>query len=234
MNLKELFDQLAYGELSQHKYGKSGAIVAEDYPALISHINHGLTALHARFPLQHKDVIIAQTTDQIDYILDVKYAVSNTASTAENKYILDTAEKPFLDDLLRIEAAYDSDDGSITLNDENLSNSWFTPNANTLQIPHAVTGKLATISYRANHARIPLTTTKPELITLDIPQCLESALGSYVASRCYVSLGNQTSAQLSAFYNQMYQSEINQIIRLNLLRESAPNTRTTFTERGWI
>lgn len=233
MKLDVFFEQLALGELSQHKLGKSGVITLADYPAVISHINRGLTALHSRFPLSHKELTLLQFDNITDYILDTKYSVSAADPTVAEKYIYDTAEKPFLDDLIRIDAAYDGQGCNVPINDEADIRSWFTPNNNTIQIPSPTAGVLVSVMYRANHAKIDRALTDPSLVDLVIPQCLEAALGAFIASRAFIALGNQTSAQLSAFYSQLYESEIKQVKRLNLLQSSQNSSNYKFLLGGW-
>lgn len=233
MNLNTLFEQLAFGELSQHRIGKEGVINPADYPTLISHINHGLTALHARLPLQYKEVVLKQFKQITEYKLDTKFSVSENNPDVENKYILDTEERPFLDDVIRIQSAYDSIGCNVPLNDEYSTSSWFTPNPDTIQIPFPVDGNLGVIMYRANHPKISLDTTDPSSVTIDIPAVLEGALAAHVASRAYVALGNVTSGQLSSYYAQVYQSEINQVERLNLLQSSESNSDIKFAKGGW-
>lgn len=233
MKLDIFLEQLALGELSQHKLGNTGEIKPEDYPAVISHINRGLTALHSRFPLSHKELTLLQFDSITDYILDPKYSVSADDPTVDNKYIYDSVEKPFLDDLIRVEAAYDGQGFNVPLNDEFKVSSWFTPNNDTIQIPCPTEGVLVSIMYRANHAKIDRTLIDPTVVDIVLPQCLEAALGAYVASRIFVSLGNQSSAQLSSFYSQLYQAEIAQVERLNLLQTSEDSSNFRFVAGGW-
>lgn len=233
LKLNTLFEQLAYGELSQHRIGKEGLIDPSDYPNLISHINHGLTKLHSKFPLQHKELLLLQFKHITRYKLDTKYSISSNDSSVDYKYILDTDDEPFMDDVIRIESIYDSQGCNVPLNDEYAKNSWFTPNPDTIQIPYPVDGNLASIIYRANHVKIPLDTVDPENVDIEIPSVLEGALAAHVASRVYVSLGNATSAQLSAYYRAIYTDEVSQVERFNLLQSSEGSTDIKFIMGGW-
>lgn len=233
MNLNTLFEQLAYGELSQHRVGKEGTIALADYPMLISHINHGLTLLHARLPLQHKELTLVQFKHITDYRLDPKYSVSAADPDVIDKYILDTVEEPFSDDLIRIQSVFDGAGCNIPLNDEYAPNSWFTPNPDTIQIPYPVDGNVAAIIYRANHIRIPTDTVDAKSVNIELPTVLENALAAHVASRVFVSLGSVTSGQLSSYYGKLYQAEVAQVERLNLLQSSESNSDIKFEKGGW-
>ena len=234
MLLSELLEQLGFGELSQHKLSSSGVILPADYPATINHINKALTALHARFPLINKELNLLQFEGITDYQLDIKYSVSADDPTVGDKYIFDTIEKPFLNDLIRVDAAYDSEGYPVTLNDEGKITSWFTPTNDTIQIPNPTEGAMATIMYRAKHATIEPNPTSPEMISVNIPVCLEAALGAHIASRAFIALGNQTSIQLSAYFAQLYQTEIKQVIDLNLLQSSSNSSNMKFYKGGWV
>jgi hypothetical protein len=213
MLLSELFDRLALGELSQHKFGKSGAILEDDRPAIINQI------------------IIQQYETLTEYPLDIKYAVSNTGSTEPIKYILD-GDQPFLDDVVRIEAAYNSAGIQIPLNAEHADYSWFTPTWDSIQIPAPVTGNLAAIVYRANHTKIAA--DAPLDTVIFIPPVLEEALQAYVAARCFVSLGNQSSAALSSYYTTRYEQQIQRVERSNLLQSSTGDNNIKLSQKGFI
>ena len=53
MKLKEVFDQLTYGELSQLSIGgqAQGEITEENYARVVAHVNLGLSAIYKRFHL---------------------------------------------------------------------------------------------------------------------------------------------------------------------------------------
>jgi hypothetical protein len=231
MLLSELFDRLALGELSQHKYGKTGAILAADYPALIHQLNIGLSKLHNHFPLVEKEVVIRQYADITEYHLHSDFAVSNTESAEAVKYIEDT-DSPFTDDILRIDTAYNGKGENVPLNDTASENAWFTPKGNKLQIRKPVATELATLIYRANHPKIA---TDADLSTLvDIPTSLEEALQAYIASRCFVSLGNQSSGALSSYFSNRYEEQIQYIERHNVLALKAQDSNTKLTLKGFI
>ncbi len=233
MKLNDLFEQLAYGELSQHKFGNGGVIKQADYPAIISHLNRGLTALHSRFPLSQKELLLMQFDGVTDYKLDPKYSTSVNDPDVPYQYILDSIDYPFLDDLIRISAAFDGNGDDVAINDEYDERSWFTPTNDVIQIPYPVDGNVSAIMYRANHAKIDTKLTDPSTVTIDIPQFLEAALSAYIASRIYVALGNQTSAQLSSFYSQLYEREVTQVERLNLLQSSQADSNIKLGLGGW-
>ena len=110
------------------------------------------------------------------------------------------------------------------------------PNPDTVQIPFPVAGTSAAIVYRANHTKIALDTLVADAADTKIilPVSLETALSSYIASRVFISLGNESSARLSSFYSNIYKGEIAQVDRLNLLRSSESDTNIRFVNGGWV
>ena len=57
MKLREIFEHLAYSELSQLNVGDTslGLINESNYDKVLSAVNLGLTALHTRFCLKKKE-----------------------------------------------------------------------------------------------------------------------------------------------------------------------------------
>ena len=239
MKLKNLLNSLALSELSQHKMGKTGVILLEDYPKVINHIQAGLTTLYERFPLSTKEVVLLQNDIQTSYRIHSDNSFSKATADGTDvslATVMDTVAVPFTDDILRLEGVWNGEGKVVPLNDEYRDDSWFTTSAITLDIAYPVAGNVASVIYRANHAVIPLTTTVVEADTLEIelPGTLHIALAAYVASRIYISLGNASSAQLSSMYNGIYTAEVEKIERLNLLRGSSTDTNIKFVMGGWI
>lgn len=232
MLLSELFDRLALGELNQHKYGKTGAILAQDYPALIHQVNTALTTLYVKFPLKVGEVTLQQQAGVHEYLLHTDYAESKTESAEPVKYLLD-ADNPFLGNIIRIEAVYDSEGNQVPLNIPALSTSWFTPTWASIHIPVPVPDALATIIYRTGHIKIAPDAV-PASTELLLPSCLEEAFQAYIASKCFVSLGNPSSAALASYYRGLYDKQIAQVERDNLLQSSVGDNNNKLNQKGFI
>lgn len=232
MTLGDLFEQLALGELSQHNIGSSGQIQEKDYPKLISHLNLALTAVHTLLPLKENEVVVQQYDHITEYRLSAVYAQSNPDPDIEYKWIVDTVESPFTEDILRIEAVFNEVGGPVPLNDEYDNTSMYSPAPDLLQIPFPVSDNAIVLVYRANHPKIPLNTT--DLTTLvDIPTSIQEAVQAYMASRLYVALANPTSAQLSSYYNRKFKDQIAIVERYNTLQSSDTESNIMFRLGGW-
>ena len=235
MQLSEIFEQLTYGDLKQLSVGgyDDGGIQVEHFPEVISHINLGLTALYARFPLSEKEVTIKQFVGMTDYVLDTKYSVSKNDPTVVNKYIIDTVLDPFLDDILRIEGAFDEEGTEIPLNAPDNEKSIFTPTFDSVQIPFPVATNSTFLVYRANHAPIPLNTTVPATVRVDLPRVLVEALLAYVASRVHGGRTGETAAGESMTSLAKYKRICANVEDKNLLRNAASNTNVRLDTNGW-
>lgn len=236
MLLSDLFNQLTYGELAQLSIGgaSKGGIQEKDYPAMISHVNLALTALHTRFPLKEKQLTVQQFANVTTYVLSSEYAVSNTDSIQPYKWIVDTTLAPFTDDIIRIDAAYDELGVAVPLNDLNADNSWFTNAYNQLLVPMPEEENTGFLIYRANHVSIPIATTDAASIDLDIPPTMHEPLSFYVASRVFASTSGDTAMQQSMYYKQMYEAACAALDNTNALNASESSTNVKLENNGWV
>jgi hypothetical protein len=204
MFLTEIFDQLTYGELGQINIGGAtmGEIVSNNYPAMVSHLNTGLTRIHTRFDLKEGEVIIQQYEEITDYILRPKYTMST--GTAPNKYIVDSVALPFADDILKIEQAFDEEGKEIALNRPGDDFSYFTPGFDTLQIPEPNNSNATSVIYRARHAKISSVDIDPDTTLIDIPEAFMEPIVYFMASRVFSSRGSTEFGNESAMHFARY------------------------------
>jgi hypothetical protein len=192
MNLADIFTALTYGELKSLSLGN---FCAEDYesapdPAhyaqIMSHISLGLTELYTRFMLRTDEIFVQQYEHIEIYSLTWPYAATNTASTQPDKYILDSAESPFLDNVLKVEECYNEIGEKLILNQSKEEESLFTPSFNTIQVPQPVSANVLGVLYRANHPRLTYVKgMQPEEIEIGLPWGLLEALLYYVGMRSF-------------------------------------------------
>ena len=237
MKLSEVFEMLQYGELSN--VSLSGdidepiAIREEDYPRLISHINMALTDLHTKFNLKEREVVIQPVEGITFYELDSKYAESNNSSTEPYKYIKDSIYEPFLDDVIRVNSAYDELGCEVPINDENVCNSIYLNSYKRIQIPNAHEENALFVMYRANHPK--LSSSKPNLDDeVEIPAYCVEALLSYVASRVHTQRTSQESQGIAVNLMAKYNLICQQLEEKNVLHNSPSNTNFKLGERGWV
>lgn len=235
ISLQDIFDNLSYGELEQlYIGGVGGGIQPKDYPKIISAVNLGLTALYSRFPMVEKELTIQQYDHITEYFLDTKYAQSNVGSVEPIKYILDSEFSPFLDDILRITAAYNELGEEVVLNDEYDSASWFTPSYDSIQIPYPLNDNTATFIYRANHPKIPLNVVDPSSVEVLVHATLFEALLAYVASRVYSARITQESVALGQTMAAKYEYICLQVELKNLLHTNEAAGNHKLDTGGWV
>ena len=184
-----------YGELNKHGMMVDGVLTPEDKLKLLYHINVSLTELYTRFPLLTREVAVKQFSGITEYHLNSKYAVSNTTSPEPKKYIIDSRENPFTDDVIRVEQIYDEVGQVIVINDPNACNVAFAPAMDVIEIPNPVETNMMFAIYRALHPKVTVDTTD-----LLLPPQFKPALLSYVAHRVYSGGTAQEHAMLA---NQM-------------------------------
>ena len=237
--LKDIFEQLTYGELSNLAVGNlvsddpESAPDPKDYARIMAHINLGLKALYTRFWLSSKEVII-QLYDHIQiYTLDRKYAVTNNLSMEKWKYIIDSVYEPFLDDVLKIEQVFDEGGRGLFLND--LTEPWsvFTPAYNQVRITYPMWCNSLVVHYRASHPTLKYEPgMDPASIEVLLPEAMLEPLLFYVAHRAFGSLNVDQNAE-SNNYLQKYEQSCQRLMQLGLyITPNYGNER--LDQKGWV
>lgn len=239
ITLQQIFDDLTYGYLAQTSLGDFDADEYEsspdprNYAQLTSYVNQGLLELYKRFFLSSKEIDIQQYEQITSYILDSKYAVSNVASVEPVKWIEDSSDYPFQDDILKIEEVYDEEGNKLPLNKDDDEDSVFTPNYKTIQISEPNANNMVSVQYRAAHPRIEYAVDfDPETEEIMLPLSLYDALLQYVAFKVFQNTGLGGEAKSSSFY-QMFEKSCMQVEEYGLEVQTDTTADARFVERGW-
>lgn len=221
MKLSEIFSQLTYGELSQLSLGGAdvGEIDSNNYPKILSHVNMGLLALYARFPLKEGRVIVPLQVGKTTYLLDPN-------------------------EVLKVERVYTATGWEMGLNDESDPFACFTPSLHTLRVSAAVTAGSGEIPdylktsslevvYRAKHPALTVDAGfDPELVEVTLPYSHLEALLLYVASRVNNPIGMSNEFHAGNSYAAKFESACQQLELQNLrVDQGAQNTR--LERAGW-
>lgn len=222
MLLKDIYDQLAYGELRELKLGGSGidaigdGIATVNYPRLLPHVILGLTSLHSKCALKEGTLAVPLVP------LQVSYAVLPTAG-----------------DLLKIERVYgvwNEEEYEIPLNQIGKDDSIRTPSYNSMIIPSDT--ELApwllettslNVKYRADHPAInqALANASPLVTPIELPSSHLEALCYFIASRLHNPIGMTPGAMHEGNnFAQKYEMAVAQLNGLGLqVDQDAPNER---------
>lgn len=235
MNLREVITLLSEGELSSINLGGSGdlGVKPEHYPMLTRHIYLGLSELHSRFNLRVKELYLQLVEPITVYTFHTKYRYYNTASTEPIKYIIDTPDEEFKDDLLSIVGVYDSAGGMMDLNSTSGQRPVFTPSYNQLQVPYYSNGELISVAYRAKPNELKWVDESSLDQVIDLPHSLIQGLLFYVAYKLYGSKLDADSISKSNLYYQQYEASVMQAQNQGLL---LPNGFANYKlkENGWV
>lgn len=240
MTLGDIFEHLAYGELSSVFAGnlESGVIRVEDRKRIASHIKLGLTELHKRFLLREGTLVIKTIPDKFTYILDQKYVEGSRCSFNSpeegDKYIL-PSEPPYKNDLFKIERVYDDQNHELELNIVGRKGALSTPNYRTLVIPEELSSETLTVKYRQDHPEIEpyLFETAPEHVHIELPQPYLRPLLLFVASRVFDPMGAAGEYHEGNAYWGKFEGACRELVNLNIQRDPEGETNS-FMLGGWV
>ncbi|AUR97929.1 virion structural protein [Vibrio phage 1.245.O._10N.261.54.C7] len=236
MQISEIFNQLAYGELKQHGIGGQGdGIQPESYPELVAHLNFSLLNIYTRFPVLEKELILNPLLNKTLYKLDPSNAFS---SGNEDWFIEDSIECPFLGDILRLNAVYKEDGTELMFNDEHADETIYTPSYNMVQIPLSITGPLYFI-YRGKPERVVAPADENEIDDflnqeVTIPDVLTEALFAYIEYRVCKGIGGELGLAQASVAKQQYELSCVEVESRNLLNTSAHATSIKPEKGGWV
>lgn len=233
MNLKQVLELLATGELAQANLGGNDVdgITPNNTKTLINHINMGMTVLYTRFNLRTRELYLQPVEQFTNYVLHSRHALTTTNN--ELKWIIDSPSNPFTDDILRIEAVYLEDGCPVPLNNKADCNSVYTTAFNEIQIPCPSSNTAYSIIYRASPTLLNTKGTCNLEQEVEIPVSHIPALLAYVAHRFH---SGKTHANSLAESNN-YLMKFNQEVEL-LKAHGADTDNNTVEDKirglGWV
>lgn len=247
MRLQEIFDQLSHAEFSQLHLGNDGqGVMPQAYPRIASALNTGLTALHTRFFLREERLTLRLIPGRRSYPLRTRYAISSRTSREPDRYITDSREEPFNENLLKIEQVFTDTGFELGLNDKDHQYSVHTPSMDVLTVPqciveqardlpeHLKTSSLSVV-YRANH---PILSEDeglddPEEYEVQLPYSHLQALCYYVASRLHNPTGMTNQFHMGNSFFAKYEAECQRLEHHNLqIDQGVSNDR--LRRGGWL
>lgn len=242
MTLKQIFDLLSQGELSQIHLGGTQGIDESNWERVLGAVNLGLTELHKRFPLRREQVVLQMQEGQLRYTLDVKHAVSNRENPTATKYLIDSAANPFIGRVLKIYKVFDASGCELKLNRvgdafDQAHSTVRTPSYNTLILPTMLPVQALTVEYLGNH---PLLVKERgyfnlEDVAVELPDTHLTALLYFVASRLFnpTGLSGNTAFHEGNNYEAKFEAECQRLE--NDGYENAEHEENSRLRRnGWV
>jgi hypothetical protein len=235
MIVSDLFQMLSYGELSNLAIGNEaiGAIAPAAQPRIVMYANEALLRLHSRFILKERDLLLQIFDYIVNYRLLPRFAVSYVpVGTADNeplRYILDSVNHPFTSDIIKILEVYGTEGRKLPLNDDDLTYSLFTPQPNTLQVPHPNTEQALSVVYQASHPKLQGDLNQ----IIDIPDCLVEAFTAFIAYKVFSHMNTEDSSSKAQEHMAMYEAICSTALDQDLLNTSLSLTGNRLHQRGW-
>ncbi|MER9436684.1 hypothetical protein NKJ04_17475 [Mesorhizobium sp. M0618] len=236
MKIVDLFRRLAFGELSNLAINKGNGVLAEEkHPQMIQYANEALLRIFSRFVLKERSLILEQTTHVMDYHLIREYAVTSDSGSVRHRYIIDTPEEPFKEDVIRILAVYEDVTGcQFPLNDIDNPQSLFTPKPSVLQIGNPKDGVRVAIVYQARHPVLDDRVGQILDQEIDVPFYLESALQNYVGYKTYCHMNGQENIIKGQEYLSAYEAICLDIEQRDLANQSVHTSHNKLEQRGFV
>lgn len=236
MRLREFFSKLSYGPLSNLSIGGegSGIIPAQHEQRLMHLTEQSLIALFGRFNLLEKDVVIRILPGRTEYPLRVEHALTST-TLGVDKFIHDSAGRPFTGDVLKILEVYDEAGCPRVLNDSGDCSSLFTPSHDVLQVPLAPAGVPHAdgyaVLYQARHPELDPTTLDQKLL---LPETLIPALEAHVSYQVISPMNGAEHVQKAAELLSRFEMICAEVENRDLASTSIIQTHDKFCQRGFV
>ena len=232
INFDNFLQDLSSLELSGTVFGNSGLgnIPEDQMPKVVASVNSGLRLLYTKLLLKESFLIVAPLPLTTIYPLHSRYAISNTVSNVpmDERFIEDTPETPFIDDLIKVTNVWSTDGVKYPLNDLGQPGGMFTPSPNVFQLPQPMEDIKFSLSYQAAHPRVTLDT-----ISLEIPQLVEDPLRLYVAHKLLSGMGTADATVKSQEHLAMFNMILKEYENADAFGLSAHTTLHKFNLRGF-
>ena len=235
--LGDFIEDLSFGPLAGLAIGSegTGVIPTSKIPRVVSLTNSGMRRLHSRYILSEKSVVIQCIGGKETYPLLVKHSIM-TGDAADDRFILDTYEEPFKEDVIKIVKGFTpASDGKtmieLPLNDEGKANSVFTPSNREVQLPNSEEGDLYAFTYQAHHEDLVPDDMDQKI---RIPDSLNMALETWVASKIFGSMNGAEHRARSMELMSFYEIICNETTSKDLANTSLITTTSKLENRGFV
>lgn len=233
MKLKELFKQLSYGELASLSISGegSGTIITSGHPKMIQCINDALKDLFSRFVLLERQTLIKSLEWKSLYYLRKEFAFMDT--TPGLKYILDTPQNKFTDDLVKILSVTNEVGDTLPMNDAEQWASVFTPHYDSVQLTHVGYDQVFGVSYQALHPTILFEVDGYLDQEISIPPIFEIPLRTKVALTIFGAMSGQEYSTKAQQLEMAYEARLAEIEQKNPIADLGMASNVKLLLRGF-
>lgn len=230
MKLEELFTKLAYGELSNLALSEGGVITEPNRPKVITAINAALTDMYTRIHLNERELLVQTLEWKAIYPLRKRHAQMD--DTKDVKYIMDTPNNRFTDDIVKILQVNNEIGCPLPLNDPELCHSVFTPHFDTVQFTHTDGAPVYSVMYQALHPKLVM---DGDVLNQEVmvPSVLEGMLCTKVASNILTPMGGQEFTIQAQHLEASYETMMAEVEQRNLALDIGISSNFKLTRRGF-
>lgn len=235
MRLSELLQNLALGELAGSSLVEIGQyqIKQSELPRVITFVNQALEYFYSNFPLKTNDCIIKLQDGITRYYLDSDYAITSIGLNNLPKYLIDSADKPFKDDVLHILDVSSISGISFTINDRYSDINVNTPEYNCVEVLHNLGQEYLKIQYQARHPKISINEHLDSNTKIHIPSSYETVLQTYIAVLVFNAMGGSHLQESNALFAKFKTlTEELKLSGIGILNDSVISIKPQL--RGWI
>jgi hypothetical protein len=235
--IKEIFDSLAYGELTNMAVSKASnnSINPSEYLRIVSYINEGLLDLYTRFTIRTKEFDLYQRSGVTRYYIRSAHLGDPTAGD-DDIYIDNTQEDSIDADIIRLITAYDSLGNEVRINNAAYPDDFFNPEPDILTIVERDPVEVFSIKYQAAYPKISLNSSfDPATYELHIPAYIVKPLKAIVASKLFTGKAGKTTENNQSLQNtflHQYEIACAEIVDRSLIPQEREEDER-FTNNGW-
>lgn len=237
MKLRKVHDTLGSLHLTSLALSNEGAGLQKiSYPLVNAAINHALLDIHTTFDVGVDELILRVIGGKLLYSLEAKYADSNTDVTVPQRWIVDSAEKPFTGDVKYIKSIFTQLGEKLPLNDNNTCNGVFTPSPTLIQLTNTSLNdnEYLSVIYATNPQEIPLTTDLDvDTFEIKLPANMFNLLVLGACKYIFQSKSGKDMYYKGVQYEQKYEAEKIKLNSLGFLNEAFQENEH-FSSGGWV
>lgn len=228
--LGDVFRDLSYGHLSNLSIGGDGkgSIPQTHQERILALVNQGVTKLSSRFVVREKILYLRTTKDKLEYSLVPAHADNDP--TVGEKYITDTVENPFTDEISNILIIMDENNDELIINNREVSGSVMIRNETELKF--AEIDKDATFEVVYQPYPVMMESVDPAQV-IRIPDVLYEALEAYVGYRVYGAMNGPEHKMRADDLKMSYEMICNDALEKGLVKLSVIGGNSKLEFRGF-